>query len=216
MAKSKQPTPPARRKFDPQAPRKGDRRRELLLDSAEELLSEVTAEALTLDDVAARAGLSRSGVYFYFDNKWALVDALIDLRSEELTLRALRDVDDKPVPDLMAQFIDACLWSWQNHRAVFCAGVERGSHGGNATANWRSVMEACLDAMVPKLTADTAADIDVVGDARAACEMAAWMVERNFFMLFSREHEPAEEKELADNLVEASMRILGVTRKRKP
>lgn len=215
MAKSKQPTPPARRKFDPQAPRKGDRRRELLLDSAEELLGEVTAEALTLDDVAARAGLSRSGVYFYFDNKWALVDALIDLRSEELTLRALRDVDDKPIPDLMAQFIDACLWSWQNHRAVFCAAVERGSHGGNATANWRSVMEACLDAMVPKLTDDEAADTAAEGDARAACEMAAWMVERNFFMLFSREHEPAEEKELADNLVEASMRILGVPRKRK-
>lgn len=215
MATSKKPTPPARRKFDPEAPRKGDQRRELLLDCAEELLGELTAEALTLDDVAARAGLSRSGVYFYFDNKWALVDALIDLRSEELTLRALEGVEEKPIPELMAQFIDACLWSWRNHRAVFAAGVERGSHGGEATANWRSVMEACLNAMVPKLTADDDADDNAVGDARAACEMAAWMVERNFFMLFSREHEPADEKELADNLVEASMRILGIRQKRR-
>lgn len=212
MGKTKQTTAPARRRFDPDAPRKGDRRRELLLDSAEQLLAEVPADKLTLDDVAARAGLSRSGVYFYFDSKWALLDALIDLRSEELVQRALQDSDGKDLPALVEQFVDACLWSWRNHSAVFAAGVERASHGGEATAAWRSVMGTCIDALVPRIAADPALDAQAVGEAQTACELAAWMVERNYYMLFSRAHSPTEEKTLTDALVEASLRILGIFR----
>ncbi len=203
---------PARRKFDPDAPRKGDQRRELLLESAEELLSEIPADKLTLDDVAARAGLSRSGVYFYFDSKWALLDALIDQRSTELTQRALDGADDMSIPDLCQQFVDAALFSWRNHGAIFNAAVERASHGGDATAAWRAVMCQCVDALVPRLADNSAVDTAAIGDARTTVEMASWMVERNFYMLFSRQHTVKEERELAAALVEAALRILGVHR----
>lgn len=212
MATTKESTAaaPTQRRFDPSAPRKGDRRRELLLDAAEQLLAEISADKLTLDDVAARAGLSRSGVYFYFESKWALLDTLIELRSDELTERALRDADDMSVPALCRQFVEAGLWSWRTHGAVFSAAVERASHGGEATARWRSVMGTCVDAMASQLADDAAMNVQPVGGARTASEVGAWMAERNFYMLFSREHTLEEEDALTDVLVEAMVRMLGV------
>lgn len=203
-------TPPARRKFDPDAPRKGDRRRDLLLDSAEQLLAENSAEQLTLDDVATKAGLSRSGVYFYFDSKWALLDALIDLRADGMVERALENADTATVPELVRQFVEASLWTWRNHGAVFAAAVERASHGGEATAAWQAVMDRCIDAIVATVESEgrNSTALHPVGDIRTAATLAGWMTERNFYMLFAREHTAEEERHLADALHEAGMRLL--------
>ncbi|MDT5172185.1 MAG: TetR/AcrR family transcriptional regulator, ethionamide resistance regulator [Mycobacterium sp.] len=199
-----------RRRFDPSTPRKGDRQRELLLDSAEQVLQRIPADRLTLDDVAARAGLSRSGVYFYFDSKWALIDALIELRSEEMLQRGLVDADTADLADLMEQMVLACLWGWQNHGAVLSAAVERSSHGGEASQPWRSIMNTFTNAIVEAVAGERGEALKPAGDVGSAVEIVSWMVERNFYMLFSRKHTAAEERRLADALIAAGERIMGI------
>jgi TetR/AcrR family transcriptional regulator, ethionamide resistance regulator len=199
-----------RRRFDPSTPRKGDRQRELLLDSAEQVLQRIPADRLTLDDVAARAGLSRSGVYFYFDSKWALIDALIELRSEEMLQRGLVDADTADLADLMEQMVLACLWGWQNHGAVLSAAVERSSHGGEASQPWRSIMNTFTSAIVEAVAGERGEALKPAGDVGSAVEIVSWMVERNFYMLFSRKHTAAEERRLADALIAAGERIMGI------
>jgi AcrR family transcriptional regulator len=199
------------RRFDPDTPRKGDRRRELLLDSAEQVLQRIPAERLTLDDVAARAGLSRSGVYFYFDSKWALIDALIELRSAEMLERGLAGADRASRADLVEQVVMACLSGWQNHGAVFSAAVERSSHGGEALQMWRSIMETLSEAILESASPDEEGPGQhIAGDERSAVDIISWMVERNFYILFSRKHSPTEERKLAAALTDAGRRILGV------
>jgi TetR/AcrR family transcriptional regulator, ethionamide resistance regulator len=201
-----------RRRFDPSAARKGDRRRESILDNAEQILQRIPADRLTLDDVAARAGLSRSGVYFYFDSKWALIDALIELRSEEMLQRGLVDAEATDLAELMEQVVFASLWGWQHHGAVFSAAVERASHGGEAAQRWQSIMKTFADAILEAVANDERGEAveAAVGDVRSAVEILGWMVERNFYMLFSRKHTPAEERRLADALIAAGGRVMGI------
>ena len=48
-----------------------------ILDAAEELFAERGFSATRLEDVAARAGLSKAAIYLYFDDKTALLKAVV-------------------------------------------------------------------------------------------------------------------------------------------
>jgi AcrR family transcriptional regulator len=50
---------------------------EAILDATRDALGEGSFDRLTMDAIARRAYLSRTAVYFYFDNKRAVVDRLI-------------------------------------------------------------------------------------------------------------------------------------------
>jgi AcrR family transcriptional regulator len=57
---------------------KGDRRERAILATARHLLAERPMSRITIDELAAGAGISRPGFYFYFDSKVAVVTALLD------------------------------------------------------------------------------------------------------------------------------------------
>ena len=65
----------------------GDLRRAQLLDVAIELLGEGGAEAVTMEGVAARAGVSKALGYRYFDNADQLLLALHDREMAEMGIR---------------------------------------------------------------------------------------------------------------------------------
>lgn len=57
---------------------KGDRRERAILTTARTLLAARPMSQITIDDLAAGAGISRSSFYFYFDSKLAVLRALLD------------------------------------------------------------------------------------------------------------------------------------------
>lgn len=59
-------------------PTKGDQREQALIDAARTVLREKSIGQVTIDELAAAAGIARSGFYFYFESKQALFAALID------------------------------------------------------------------------------------------------------------------------------------------
>jgi AcrR family transcriptional regulator len=61
-----------------------------ILEAARELLSEGAHEQVTIDTIARRAFVSRTTVYFYFENKRAVMDRLIQ--------QAFADMDDAASP----------------------------------------------------------------------------------------------------------------------
>lgn len=67
--------------------RRPDARPDEILDAALDAFVERGFEATRMEDVAARAGLSKAGVYLYFESKEALLKALI--------LRAVKPVADQ-------------------------------------------------------------------------------------------------------------------------
>jgi TetR/AcrR family transcriptional regulator, ethionamide resistance regulator len=65
-------------------PSKGDLKEAAILDTCWRLLSEKPMTAITVEELAAGAGISRSSFYFYFDSRDAVVRALATRTSGEL------------------------------------------------------------------------------------------------------------------------------------
>jgi AcrR family transcriptional regulator len=59
-------------------PTKGDQREMALLDAAREVFRQKPISQVTIDELAGAAGIARSGFYFYFESKQALLAALVD------------------------------------------------------------------------------------------------------------------------------------------
>ena len=66
----------------PPATEKGRATRERILQAAAELVAEKGAAGMSLDDVRARTGASRSQLYHYFDDRDDLVRAVIDVTTD--------------------------------------------------------------------------------------------------------------------------------------
>lgn len=66
--------------FDEPAPERSDaaRNRELLLDAAEDLVDHCGVESVTMDAVAARAGVGKGTVYRRFESREGLMAALLN------------------------------------------------------------------------------------------------------------------------------------------
>jgi len=56
----------------------------LILDAARQALAEEPYERITIDAIARRAFVSRTALYFYFPNKRAVIDRLIQLAFSEI------------------------------------------------------------------------------------------------------------------------------------
>lgn len=78
-----------------------------ILAAALDLFAERGFSATRMEDVAARAGLSKAGVYLYFDDKMALLKALVgEMAGANLGVaRGLAQQHDGPVAPLLASIL---------------------------------------------------------------------------------------------------------------
>lgn len=199
------------RRFDDSA-RKGDRRREQLLDVAEQLLQTHPPSELTIERVARAAGVSRSGLYFYFEGKWAIVDQLIERASQEMFERSLALGEAPDLASYLGEMVSSAAAGWRDHRAIFLAATERSARADDATDRWRSIMGGFADAMARHIDAEPecAPAVAALGGSRAAAEITCWMVERNFFMHYSRPRNDADTDALVAALTVAMLRVVGI------
>jgi len=101
---------------------------ERLLDAAERLVAERGASHLTLDAVAAEAGVSKGGLLYHFPSKSALLEGMVrrhlrelDARAAELAAAAWAGPGDPPTEQHVAARIRAVLEKGATHRAVGAA-----------------------------------------------------------------------------------------------
>jgi AcrR family transcriptional regulator len=67
-------------------PTKGDQREQALVDAARAVFRDKSISQVTIDELAGAAGIARSGFYFYFESKQALLAVLVDQRLAEADL----------------------------------------------------------------------------------------------------------------------------------
>ncbi|MGH3677711.1 MAG: TetR/AcrR family transcriptional regulator [Mycobacterium sp.] len=63
---------------------RGDRQRDAIVAAVRELLEERSFADLSVSTISERAGVARSGFYFYFDSKYAVLAVILGDASEEL------------------------------------------------------------------------------------------------------------------------------------
>ncbi len=90
-----------------------------LLEAADELLGEKSFEAISVRDVAERAGVNKTLVFYYFTSKADLFDRVLE-RYYDAHTKALQDAFDAatgPLPERLHGLVDAYLdFIGQNQR----------------------------------------------------------------------------------------------------
>ncbi|ANF57996.1 TetR family transcriptional regulator [Halotalea alkalilenta] len=82
--------------------------RSILLDAAEEIFFEKGVSTTSLEQIARRAGMTRGAVYWHFENKVSLLEALID-RAKLPLQQMLDDLTDEGLRDHPIEGLKAVL-----------------------------------------------------------------------------------------------------------
>ncbi len=69
---------------EPAVRRRGDKHRQAIMGAVRELLQEKPFAELSVSTISLRAGVARSGFYFYFDSKYSVLAQIMAEAAEEL------------------------------------------------------------------------------------------------------------------------------------
>jgi AcrR family transcriptional regulator len=69
---------------EPAVRRRGDKHRQAIMTAVRELVQEKPFAELSVSTISLRAGVARSGFYFYFDSKYAVLAQIMAEAAEEL------------------------------------------------------------------------------------------------------------------------------------
>jgi AcrR family transcriptional regulator len=111
---------------------------EAILDAARQALAEKGFDALTMDAIARKAFVSRTAVYFYFPNKRAVVDRLIQQAFSEMYIAAspYLDGEGEPRRELRASLTRVMAVVNQNGGLLLLAAQLSGARGEHLPDEW--------------------------------------------------------------------------------
>ena len=101
-----------------------------IISAAEKVFAAQGLRAAKMDDIAAEAGVSVGTVYNHFEDREALLNALLDTRRAELVAKldaALEEASGEPFPFLLERFTATVLAHFESHRPFFSIVLE-GEH----------------------------------------------------------------------------------------
>lgn len=132
----------------------GDEREREILATAERLLGERPLQAISVDDLASGAGISRPTFYFYFASKEAVLLALMDRLVEQARSGvALADLAGDP-ESVLREGLRAIHETFAEHRAVTLAGIAARATSPAARELWERVMEGFVQESAAAIEAE--------------------------------------------------------------
>lgn len=137
---------------EPAPLRRGDRQRQAIVQAVRELLEEKPFAELSVSTISDRAGVARSGFYFYFDSKYAVLAQILAEAAqelEELTQHfAPRGIDETPAQFAKRMVGSAAAVYAHNDPVMSACNIAR-----NTDAEIREILdgynEAVIDQIVP-------------------------------------------------------------------
>ena len=138
---------------------RGDRQRDAIVTAVRELLQERSFADLSVSTISERAGVARSGFYFYFDSKYAVLAVILADASEmldELTHHfAPREPGETPAA-FAKRMVGSAVAVYANDDPVMaaCAAAR------NTDAQIREMMDDFYDGIIDKLIALLEQDAD--------------------------------------------------------
>ncbi|MEU0790713.1 helix-turn-helix domain-containing protein [Amycolatopsis sp. NPDC005961] len=164
------------------APSKGDLREAKLLEVLEELLAVKSFDALTTNDIAERAGLSRASMYFYFSSKQEALVALFAKTVEALHEKSRAAADDPAAPrDAIATALRRTRERWHEHGLIMRVAIDQSSAIPELGALWMETADIFIAAITTILVRAGVPDEEGPDGARAIAGALCWMIERTFY-----------------------------------
>ncbi|MEV6640635.1 TetR/AcrR family transcriptional regulator [Amycolatopsis sp. NPDC051371] len=164
------------------APSKGDRREAEILEALEDLLALKSFDALTTNDIAERAGLSRASMYFYFSSKQEALVALFAKTVEALQEKSRAAAGDPAEPrEAIATAMRRTLDRWREHGLMMRVAIDQSPAIPEIGALWTETAEIFVDAITAILVRAGVASHEGPDGAGALAGALCWMVERTFY-----------------------------------
>jgi AcrR family transcriptional regulator len=164
------------------APSKGDLRELKILEVLEDLLVVKSFDALTTNDIAEGAGLSRASMYFYFGSKQEALVALFAKTIEALREKSRAAADDPAAPrGAIATAMRRTRDRWREHGLIMRVAIDQASTIPEIGALWTETAEIFIDAIAAILIRAGVPSHDGPDGARALAGAVCWMVERTFY-----------------------------------
>ncbi|MDT5291300.1 MAG: TetR/AcrR family transcriptional regulator, ethionamide resistance regulator, partial [Mycobacterium sp.] len=195
-------------------PSKGEVREAQILDVTERLLLTTPFVDITMDEIAGRAGLSRSTMYFYFASKDDLLAGLLARTHDEIVgPTAMLLKADTTADRAVRRVLEALLRSWREHGPALRTFLETGLVSPAFGARWRATTNEIIDVVAQFIDRERAAGRLPVGppSAHAVSSAVFWMVEHEMYELFRTRHTRAAEAELIETLALIWQRAMGAT-----
>jgi AcrR family transcriptional regulator len=167
-----------------------------------------------MDEIATRAGLSRSTMYFYFASKEDLLAGLLARTHDEIvgpTATLLNS--DATVDQMVREVLEALLRSWRQHGPALRTFLETGLVSPGFGARWRATTNEIIDVVAQFIDRERAAGRLPAAppSAHAVSSAVFWMVEHEMYELFRTRHTRATEAELIETLALLWQRAMGAT-----
>src|SRR5215212_10459751 len=129
---------------------RGDRQRDAIVNAVRELLQERSFADLSVSTISERAGVARSGFYFYFDSKYAVLAVILaeagDLLDNLTHHFAPREPGETPA-DFAKRMVGSAAAVYANDDPVLTAcAVAR-----NTDAQIREMMDDFYDTVMDKI-----------------------------------------------------------------
>jgi len=189
----------------------GDDRETAILATAERLLAEKPLSAVSVDDLARGAGISRPTFYFYFASKDAVLLSLLDRVVAEADA-ATREAFGRPTSgprEGWRRAITAYFETFRTHRGLTLAWAEARSSNGEIRDLWAGVVETWVQRCTAAIEAERARG--AAPDGPAARDLAVVLTstnERVLYATFSGDGPALPEAGVVDVLLEVWLRAI--------
>jgi AcrR family transcriptional regulator len=182
-----------------------DEREAAILQTAERLLQERTLADISVDDLAAGAGISRPAFYFYFPSKDAVVLTLVDRLVEGANV-AKEGTLDRFIADPASGWRQAIQVFYDvlgAHRAVIRAAAELSPTNKEARELRTQITEGWVQAVTERIEEERKRGAAKAGlPARDLATALVQMNERAMLAVFAEESPAVSEDKLVDVLCE--------------
>jgi AcrR family transcriptional regulator len=127
-----------------------------ILDAASHALAEEHYEKLTMDAIAKRAFVSRTAVYFYFDNKRALMDRLIQRAFADMYEAAMIYLDGRGEPrrELRLGLSRTVAVVNRDQHVLLLAAKLSGQEGGVLPLEWQPYITRFVQGATKRIARD--------------------------------------------------------------
>jgi TetR/AcrR family transcriptional regulator, ethionamide resistance regulator len=196
-------------------PTKGDRREQAILDGAYELLRDTPLRTVSIDDLAKRAGLSRSSFYFYFESKWQVLFAMLGPIAEDV-FTASQLIFERPVDmspqEAIEQAATEVVDVWHRHGHILREVGDAVGAEPELRSQWDSILGRFIEAAAAAIERDRATGVAVGGPpARALAAALMWMGERNLGLMSMRSENAIRTADIVETIATVWLRsVFGV------
>lgn len=179
-----------------------------------ELVGETSFKDVTVDDIARKAGLSRSAFYFYFRDKHELLMAATAEVADELYREADHWWHGVGEPEaLVREALGGIGAVYREHAPLLRVATEVSTYDEEMRQFWRSLVERFIEATDQHLSREQRAGRVRALDTRRAAEALVWMVERSLYIYVGGgEREPQEVIEMLVPLWLSALYVSGEER----